>query len=1590
MHLRRLALALLFSLFTLPPSLFAANRAADWRAVADAQKAGQPKTASAALDSIITSAIGDKAYPEALRAILIKAQADASVENRLNQAAAQIRTLTTWLADDHAPALPASMRPLLEAALAKQWWSYYQANRWQLLQRTQTSEQPSDDFLTWDARRVLAETASHFEAALSDPVTLQKTPIAKLEPLLAKGELPDTYRPTLYDFLVHEAIAFYSAGEQGVSKSEDAFEPAPDSPILGTLEEFLAWNPGSAEPKPGSIVSQNQQPENTTDVSPVPRNPTIRAIQLYQQLLRFHLDDPLPQLALADAERHRITWAINLLGNQATPYVESTFRAFIKRWEKNPVAVAACLGLAGHFQEKDNLVAARAVALEGVKLDSKAPAANHCLNLVAEIESPELEHIATEYTWAEPWHGIRVRYRNQDKIHFRAIALDWKDMITGKIPEPDEPEFKLSSRKPALAWTASLPKTTDYRFRNENIPAPRKLKPGLYLIAASLKKNFSDKNNRIDAAVVWVSDLAIVINSSNNGAVSGFVVNATSGEPVSKTTVSVWRDDDTTPVCSTTTSSDGSFIFNPPLATRIHLVAQAKNGHAIATFQDGIYVSPPANNPPKASSTDYVYFFTDRSIYRPGQSIQFKVIALRLTNDGETKTLLKNRELSILLVDPNGKTAGHMKPHTNGFGSANGSFTLPAGLLPGAYTIRSIGTEMGNTSISVEEYKRPKFEASIEAPEIAAKLEDTVTLAGAATSYTSAPIDGAKVSWRVRRIVRWPRWCWWFVPPSTNNQEIAHGVATTDHFGKFTIQFTALADKSVDPKNEPIFDYAISAEITDGTGETRDASRIISVGYTALAADITTDTWLTTEKAIPFAIKTTSLDGIAQSSKGRISIHPLEQPENITQPEIPGYHYSWFARISTSIEKTALPASDIRGWPEKPAIEKKSFVTDAKTGLAEIKVNLPAGIYRAILTTHDRFGKTITARTEFRVIDPEATQHNIKEAFFLAAPKWEANLGDTFTALWASGYETARAYISIEQKDTVIKAFWTDEGATSQKITLPITKAMQGGATLRIFQYRDNRLITRNQNIAVPLDSTSLKISWEHFNSKLISGGRETWTAKITAPNNMQTAAEMAATLYDVSLDQFRPHNWPETLTAQGSYKYTRNRFTSRTNTIANFEEIDDTLDGPETLSATPLTYWRWRHEMRFHSDIVVLDKFAVTEDRSGSARANTFMQQSADDGFVRVGGLDPKYAGFSMDGFTLASAGNFQKAVRSTDQFGSATDERQSVRPTPDQTALTKESQPDLTAVTARKNLNETAFFFPQLLTDSDGSVRMEFTVPEALTRWKFLGFAHDKQLRSAILTDTAVTAKDLMVQPNPPRFLREGDTVEFTVKITNMTDKPQTGSAQLSFADASSLEAVNLFTGSTINSEQKPVNFSLGANSSQTLSWRITIPDGQGFLTYKAVASTGAVSDGEEGFLPVLSRRQLVTESITLPVRDKGTYTFRFPKLAESETSALQSFSPSPRIPNRANDQQPRLVCRARAAQPHGIPARMHRATLQPLLRQRPRRAHCQLRPENRARLRAMAQHPRARIAPPQKRGPQIRAHRGNPVAARRHARK
>ncbi|HTL18234.1 MAG TPA: alpha-2-macroglobulin family protein, partial [Patescibacteria group bacterium] len=578
-------------------------------------------------------------------------------------------------------------------------------------------------------------------------------------------------------------------------------------------------------------------------------------------------------------------------------------------------------------------------------------------------------------------------------------------------------------------------------------------------------------------------------------------------------------------------------------------------------------------------------------------------------------------------------------------------------------------------------------------------------------------------------------------------------------------------------------------------------------------------------------------------------------------------------------------------WPLGKLFTESGFTTDTN-GSAKLSFKLGAGAYRAMLETQDRFGKKVSGKLPLQVLDPEAPKLVIKIPRLFAAPAWESQPGSDFMALWGTGYDSGRAFIEIEHRHKLLQRFWTKPGQTQQQIKLAVTEAMRGGFTIHVTQVRENRAYLESRRVDVPWLNKELEIKWEHFVSKLQPSQKETWTAVITKrvpdigekeSGNGNKIAEMVAALYDESLDAFAPFNWP------ARFNIFREDYSPFQAQFANqLEPFQYALGGwKRAYQNVEITF------RSFPPDLTAnLWGYRYFEARNGLALGGVATKQAL------------VYAGRSLGrpaeaGLPIAMNAPMSRGLDSLALQDAAGDKAKLTAVTASSEPVQGGRSPDLGQVTARKNLNETAFFFPQLISDSNGVVRMTFTMPEALTKWHFLGFAHDTSVRSGFLQDHAVTAKDLMVQPNPPRFLREGDTVEFTVKISNQSDHAQNGAVRLSFTDAltgqpadrllsiQAVTAANDTTASHSSAGSTEQSFSISSKQSRGFSWRITVPDGCGFLNYKAVAAAANVSDGEEGAVPVLSRRILVTESLPLPIRGPATKKFEFTKLLNSGNS-------------------------------------------------------------------------------------------------------
>ena len=1386
----------------------------NWKEIDDALAKGLPKTAIEKLEPIIPAAIAEKNYAVAIRALVQKINLESGLEG--GGAEERIARLEATIANQ-----PEPMRPVLQTVLAEWYWQYFQENRWTFAQRTQqVGDVSGGDLRTWDLAHILGEIDHRFSTVLNARETLIKTPISDYRALLDPGSAPDEYRPTLYDFIAHEALRFYQTGEQAGVKAEDAFEIEAKGPIFGSREEFLAWKLDA------SALASHQG----------------KAVQLYQQLMLAHTHEPAAQ---ADLNLARLVYGGEVaVGLDRTARFTAALEQFVSQHEHEEFASRGLAKLVELATSQSNLVLAHKLAERGWKASPQSIGGRECQAKLKEIESKSIS-IQSESVWNAPWPALAVHYRNQNKIYFRAVAVDFdalfaKSRWNGRLPIEERRD--VLQKTPVLTWSADLPVATDYAEHEDSVPVPTTLRPGFYAIVASAEPDFRDEENWLSLAPVWVSDLALVVRNELAGTVGGFILRARDGFPVQGARVQTWTlDRRGSPREGRELTTDENGHFQTKETDRQIFFVAEKDGQRIASA-NYTYNFNREDEPRRQTQT---VFFLDRAIYRPGQTINYKGITLEGTK-GRFQPATK-RSVTVVFRDANNQEVAKIDLVTNAYGSFNGTFIAPRDRLLGGMSL-AVEDNSGRASFRVEEYKRPKFYVAIKAPAEAPKLDSEVSVVGTATAYTGAAIGGARVAWRVERGISWPGWAWWY-GNSGGTSAIAHGTATTNPDGTFTVQFLTQPDRAASSEGEPAFTYHIYADVTDTSGETRSADRMLTAGYTAMRAEIDASEWLTSNTPTNLVLKTTSLDGEPTSAAGELKIYEVEQPAQVHRSVLEtGYP----RRMAGS-----PPKDSVENWPLGRSVTTKAFRTETAGNTSVEIPRLPAGFYRAELTTKDRFGKAVTARKTLQVLDPQAPRLALKVPNAFAAPSWSVQPGERFSAIWGTGYSQGRAFVEVSCDGRMLQSYWTTADRTQAMIEQPVTEDMRGGFTVRATFVAENRLYVNERTVDVPWTNKELHLRWESFRSKLEPGAKETWSLRVDGPDAKRASAEMVATLYDASLDQFAANTWPAGFNVFRSEESSLN--TVLQNQQVPFQEFQDWNSGAIFVPA-----WTYRHfpEALIESpnDQVVLSPFEVSSSSDRGYRASETLAGS------RVAG---NFDMMKKERMPMASRAQLAPAAAPKAIFP--------------ESAKTTNSPVDLSQVSARKNLNETAFFFPQLTTDDQGVVRIQFTMPEALTQWKFLGFAHDRELRSGLITDTVVTSKDLMVQPNPPRFVREGDLIEFSVKVSNQSDAEQTGSVQLNFAEASTLRPVDL----ELENSHPQQTFTIPAKQSRSFAWKINIPEGLDFLTFKAVAASARASDGEEGYLPILSRRILVTESIPISVRGPAAKTFSFDKLISSGSS-------------------------------------------------------------------------------------------------------
>lgn len=1399
----------------LPLALFAENYEEMWQKVKKAQQDGLPKTALKELEPIYQKAIKEKNQSQAVKALCKMITMEGIVQGNLPEE----RIIRFEKAVETSEK---DIQPLLKVVLAKWYFHYYNRNRYKFLDRTRTSENTDlKDFKTWDLPRLFGHIGKLYDSALENEKELSAIPLSKFDDFLSKGAYPKELRNNLYEFLVHEALSFYGHEDQSTIKPQIAFEIDADSKAFDSIDDFINW-------KPDVLDSDSCN---------------YKALKLYQNLLSFNKKNN-NENALVFNNIKRICWANKVaVGADKTDRYISALKKLYHEYPNNLYAGEAIYLVAEQYKNDEDYVKAVDYAEKTYQKWPKEICGHKAFNLIQEIKKPRIEY-KTEKIISSNTNQIKISFKNINHAYFKFIKREDEEVLSNNEREVYYKNLaeKILAKEPAYSFDAELDPGSDYKTHTKLVDIP-KIQKGFYWLAASSNKDFNDTENAIFIDSVIISDLAIVSKSKNiEGNNTVFVLDSINGKPLKDIELKVYEYDHRTNqynlLKTTKTNKNGIAEFSVSNNKTILLYC-SKN-------DDKVYTNLATTNYFRTNyPSDITYFYTDRAIYRPGQTVYFKAISIFRDEDSQDYRVNKNKILDISVLDPNHQIVKSFSLDTNEFGSVTGSFIVPADRLTGQYTIRC---SRNNRSIRVEEYKRPKFKVTLDKPKESYKLDQKVNLKGHALAYTGANIDNAEVNYRVVRRVRFPYWCWW-LRPIEKSQEIAHGTVKTNENGEFEVSFVAKPDRSINESDNPVFTYSITADVTDNTGETRSAEQRVRIGYTAIELSIVSLKHFNSDKEFEFSINSNTLDGEKISADGKIRIYALKQPD---KPD----------RYSFSISDITDEDTAIRNMKEGKVVFEERFST-GNEGVYKKSIKLPEGIYRIKAESEDRYGKEVKVEKDIVALSYSSKNMTVKLPYIFEITSKDLKPGNNFEAFWATGYNKGPAYIQIYHKNRPLLSYWTGNDNNKHFISFPISEEMRGGFFVSIFQVKENQYYGDDKFINVSWSNKDLNLKLVHFTSKMEPGSKESWKVEISGEDAEAKSIEMLAAMYDASLDAFAVNNWNKINVFYIDRKQIQSRFSNYSFNLRN---------------------WIYTYKFKFeHVDSIKFPEFPydVVNDFYGYSHPRNMMVKSASvaDPMVNYKAARPMNATQGLD--SISSNAVHRAVPQAVPNDSAKKDSSDNSSSSSSNTNAVPEI--DLSNVKTRSNLNETAFFMPQLTLNDKGIVTIDFEMPEALTTWKFMGLAHGTKLQSGLLTQEVITQKELMIQPNAPRFLREGDKIAFTVKVTNLSDKEQKGSVALELFDAITDESRN----KEFKNNDNKKSFVIPAKQSKGFSWLLDIPYKPGFVKYKAVGATNTQSDGEEGLLPILSSRILVTESLPLPIRGPETKNFKFEKLMKSGDS-------------------------------------------------------------------------------------------------------
>ena len=1212
----------------------------------------------------------------------------------------------------------------------------------------------------------------YLQASLKDKDRLLLIPVEKLRPMVRVGEASKRYfRDNLYNLLARRAIQIMQQYRwQAAAKANQTNSLPAD---MTDMDQFVTYQ----------FV-----PVSDCDL-------TAAVMQTYQSLLKAY-----------DTETEREGWLLtgidalnylyrNFSGNFSNDVCQQELRKWIHTYPAVKTVPEAYLALAQFLQYQNNQVERLQIVREGIAGYPRYEGINQLKNIEKEILNASLSlEIATVYPGEQ--QSVKVNYKNLTGITLQLYKVNLP--VTSAVLQNRTIHFESKYVRLQREEHFSLKPTTDYLNVDTTltIQAPQ---AGIYF----LKAVSDGKKGVSDGTLMNVTALKTIYRPLPDGTLELVVVDAVSGQPVSEAEVTIYTEKGGgySPQQTYQADKQGTlkldFLNSNKYWYNAHTAAD--NAMPILNLWKNDYYYK------ESKRKEVLQLFTDRSIYRPGQTVYVSGLAYEMEKD--STRVLADKKYTVSLYDANNNETGKVEVRTNGFGSFSGQFVLPSPCLTGYFSLRAADTSV---SFKVEEYKRPTFDVTFEPVKVEYQVGDSIEVVGMAKTFAGAPVQNARVHYNISRSYAW---FWRFMGRGSARWE---GEAMTDADGKFTVPVHFEIDS--DRRESPLwyYTYNIQADVTDGAGETQQANLSLPLGSTSMVLNMDNlPDNLVKEKKLEIKLTAMNLSGEPVDTPVTYQVVEMEEQKD-------GQEKEGRKVLTGTVEAN------------------KSFVPEAIYAL-------PSGNYRLKLSAKDTQGRECTASKNFLLFSL-----NDKRPPFVITD-WFYQDGLEFDAA-----SPATVYIGSSEKNVYLlyDVFAGNKRLESKRIELsdsvvsfrfPYKKEYGDGILVSMAFVKDGRLYSHNARIMKPAPEKKLQLKWTTFRDKLRPGQQEEWKLTVLYPDGSPAEAEMLATMYDASLDK-----------------------------IYSAHKLDFGVDFHYVV---PLTYWNtsYMRNAYLYVDFPLKRLRAVPLEYSELIIPSTGRMEAMVVGY----GGSPRatLAGaLKIRGRSAANAVMNQEAV--TDMVL-----QEEMVETSAQEKVEMGSSEELAEtgdIQIRENFAETAFFYPQLRTNEKGEVSISFVLPESLTRWKFMGLAHTRNVDYGKIEATATASKEFMLQPNMPRFVRVGDKANIAASLMNLSDKGVKGTVRM--------ELFNPETEKVFYSQKQ--KFDVKGGETGHVNFTFEVSDKYAVMACRMVADGDTFSDGEQRYIPVLTDKQWVTETVPLNVNGEGAHTFSLENLfnKHSKTASEQ----------------------------------------------------------------------------------------------------